>query len=125
MTPPAIGAVAAGLLAAGLPEHERLRFPDTEQHVLKLPRTVRYEHFRRSQRTVGHRREEPWVFEQTGSTAVAERTTRSGPGTAARPAVPSWMSAAWNPGRAEQAGNAPGLTARMARAPAGRPHGHF
>ncbi|MFE5586163.1 DUF5988 family protein [Kitasatospora sp. NPDC056531] len=68
----------------GLPEYERLRFPDAEQHVLKLPRTVRYEHFRRSQRAVRHRSAEPRVFERTGSTVVAERTTRSGPGTAAR-----------------------------------------
>ncbi|MFB6893733.1 DUF5988 family protein [Kitasatospora sp. NPDC056327] len=58
--------------ATGLPEHERVRFLDAEQHVLKLPRGNRYEHFRRSHRTVRHRASELRVFEWTGSTFVAE-----------------------------------------------------
>ncbi|MEU8926908.1 DUF5988 family protein [Kitasatospora sp. NPDC048545] len=62
----------------GLPECERPRFPDAGQYVVKRPRTVRYEHPRRSQRTVCHRSSEPPVFEWTGSTLVAERTWRSG-----------------------------------------------
>ncbi|MFB8239211.1 DUF5988 family protein [Kitasatospora purpeofusca] len=64
----------------GLPEHERLRFPDAGQHVLKPPHAVRYEHFRRSQRTARHRSAEPRVFEWKGSTFVAERTMPNGPG---------------------------------------------
>ncbi|MEV7783091.1 DUF5988 family protein [Kitasatospora sp. NPDC088351] len=58
--------------ANGLPEHERVRFLDAEQHVLKLPRGNRYEHFRRSHRTVRHEASESRVFEWTGSTRPAE-----------------------------------------------------
>ena len=65
-------AILQGGPAETFPDHERLRFVDESQHVVKIEYGNRYEHFLSSGRTVSHESALLRVFEWARCTYVAE-----------------------------------------------------
>ncbi len=65
-------AILQGGPAQDLPEHERILFVDESQHIVKVQRGNRYEHFQNLGQTVHRHSTLLRVFEWTRRTYVAE-----------------------------------------------------